>query len=465
MRIAVVAHCHYAEQAHAIVRRLAAVPDRHDLFVSTSDAALAETLAGEIEAVPAIDDCQIVIAPNRGRNFAPFLVEFREDLKRYDLICHVHTKQSRHRGDALTGWGEYLIDHLIGDGPAWSRAVALFRSEPRCGLAYPDAYAPLPFWSRHWLGNFAIARLWAERAGVPIRPGFVHYPVGGMFWARPAAIAPLLDDDWSYADFPDEEGQIDGTMQHAIERLVGAVCHHTGYDHFARAPGREDFVKVQDGVFPHDENFRADKLAERVAASRYVSFDLFALAAGARDEIESAALERVSRSLIAAKVIASPEPYLLHRRLIELRSRFEYRHAGQIAFGELVRALSLALRGPDAALLRAEADHVAGMIAPDARVTEIYRAAAAAGRPILIVADCVYGRGWIADVLRRLDLPDPAHCFCTSDVPGLRADGTVWKTVAEAVGAGAWEITHFGKDVAEDYLLPQRSKVFTIHVP
>lgn len=37
------------------------------------------------------------------------------------------------------------------------------------------------------------------------------------------AMAPLFNLDLSWDDFPEEKGQSDGTIAHAIERLLGIV--------------------------------------------------------------------------------------------------------------------------------------------------------------------------------------------------------------------------------------------------
>ena len=48
--------------------------------------------------------------------------------------------------------------------------------------------------------------------------------------ARISSISQLLEYGWTYEDFPEELGQLDGTMQHTVERLIGAVAHGNGFE-------------------------------------------------------------------------------------------------------------------------------------------------------------------------------------------------------------------------------------------
>jgi hypothetical protein len=48
-----------------------------------------------------------------------------------------------------------------------------------------------------------------------------------MFWARSAALRPVLDLRLRTRDFPPEAGQIDGTTAH--ERLLLYACEHAGF--------------------------------------------------------------------------------------------------------------------------------------------------------------------------------------------------------------------------------------------
>ncbi|MBD0273621.1 MAG: hypothetical protein ICV73_17050, partial [Acetobacteraceae bacterium] len=168
------------------------------------------------------------VVPNRGRDIAPKLVGFRDVHDRYDRVLHLHSKRSKH-ADFLSPWRTYLYETLLGS-PAVVRSVfEAFERLPRLGMAAPQHFEPVRRWL-DWSGNFGAAQALAARMGVELRPdAALDFPSGSMFWARPAALRPLLDLGLSFEDFPEEAGQVDGTPAHAIERLYFHVCERAGY--------------------------------------------------------------------------------------------------------------------------------------------------------------------------------------------------------------------------------------------
>jgi lipopolysaccharide biosynthesis protein len=101
---------------------------------------------------------------------------------------------------------------------------------PQIGLISPlltDYVSPERF---SWLGNHS-SRQELELRGLPFVSAETRfdYPAGGMFIARTKAIQQLFSEDWSFSDFPPELGQLDGEIQHAIERYVGYLCRQNEY--------------------------------------------------------------------------------------------------------------------------------------------------------------------------------------------------------------------------------------------
>lgn len=204
------------------------IPVPADLFISTDteekrvdvSACFANWNKGSVE---------VRVMPNRGRDIAPKLVGFAAPHNHYDYVLHLHTKTSPHES-RLGGWRGYLLDTLVGS-PAVIRGIfEAFARAPRLGMLAPQHIDELRPWIR-WGRNHAQAEELAARMGFPLpHAAPLDFPSGSMFWARSAALRPLLDLHLGFDDFQAEAGQNDGTLAHAVERLYYLVCERAGFD-------------------------------------------------------------------------------------------------------------------------------------------------------------------------------------------------------------------------------------------
>ncbi|MFT4505381.1 rhamnan synthesis F family protein [Caballeronia sp. 15711] len=228
LRIAVHFHAFYLDLVPDMLARLSSNDLSPDLLFSVTSEKAADELRIVLEKHHQIAHA-IRVVPNRGRDVGPFFTEFQSDLQKYDVVGHFHTKKSPHvmAGSRLVkDWVDFLMENLIGGRYQSARAIiSAFSQDEKLGLVFAD--------DPHLIGwdkNRPFAERLANRLGLgDIQDGFFPFPVGTMFWARPQALRPLFDANLQWSDYPSEPVPIDGTLLHAIERLIPSVVEHTGY--------------------------------------------------------------------------------------------------------------------------------------------------------------------------------------------------------------------------------------------
>jgi hypothetical protein len=229
LRTAVHGHFHYPELVSEFLGTVGRNVSRFDLFLSTDTEEKADNLR-RLTAHFRRGRVDIQIVPNRGRNIGPLLSTFgRAFAREYDVICHVHGKRSSGLDAAMgESWRDFLWQHLVGPRhPMMDIILARFAADEKLGLVFPEEPHLCD-----WDENLDLAAEIAERAGLdtPLPP-FFEFPVGTMFWARPQALAPLLELDFDWDDYPAEPLSNDGTMLHALERLLPFAARQRGYSY------------------------------------------------------------------------------------------------------------------------------------------------------------------------------------------------------------------------------------------
>ena len=231
LRAALHIHLHYPELADEMLAALAANAAALDLFVSTTAPEKADDLRRRFAPY---DRGRVTVAacPNRGRDVGPMLSHFAEALQGYDVFGHIHGKRSLALTsvglslDLGTRWHGFLLQHLLGDiAPMADLILDRFAADPDLGLVFPED-PNLTGWSL----DREIARDLARRMDPTMEiPRSIDFPIGTMFWARPAALKPLFGLGLGWDDYPAEPVPIDGTMLHALERLLPVIATHAGF--------------------------------------------------------------------------------------------------------------------------------------------------------------------------------------------------------------------------------------------
>jgi glycosyltransferase involved in cell wall biosynthesis len=260
--LAVHLHAYYLDVLPEIRGFLAHMPCAYTLYVTTDTPQKAEVIGSLFQETGNIRKREILVTENRGRDLAPLLIDLGTRVGRHDLVLHLHTKKSPHNGD-LAGWRGHLLDTLLGSDADIRAAIDCFQQNPALGLLFPVPYCPVQPYLRSGGNRESMAAL-LRKTGHPLsdlsRLDDRHFPAGSMFWFRKEAIRPLLAAGLEYADFAPEQGQTDGTLAHAMERLFPYYAAREGFSSVAFLPARLH-VPALPGALPLSLNAVEARLA------------------------------------------------------------------------------------------------------------------------------------------------------------------------------------------------------------
>lgn len=284
-QVAVVLHAFHTNLLPEFRAYLDHIPMPADLFVSTDT----EDKRATVEACFSSwtgGSVAVRVVPNRGRDIAPKIVGFAAVHDRYKYVLHLHTKSSPH-DSRLLGWRGYLLETLLGSPEIVQGVFEAFTRAPHLGMLAPQHIDELRPWIA-WGNNHAQAEALAGRMGFALpRTAPLDFPSGSMFWARCAALRPLLDLHLGFDDFPEESGQTDGTTAHAVERLYFLVCEQAGFG----------WLKITARGELHDQSNVTAVLSPQ-------ELDRFL----ARHRFRLASLRNETRSIKDDPIITSPPP-------------------------------------------------------------------------------------------------------------------------------------------------------------
>lgn len=223
-KIGVIVHLFYFDLWSEILRYLRNIPAPFNLYVSVVEGVPAEVVA-EIERE--FPDATILKCSNRGRDVLPFLRCLEIAVKDgCTMVCKIHTKKSLHRTDG-DKWRRDLYDKLLGSTDGIRAILRTLSARPSLGIVGPAGHKVSS--DVYWGSNAEhLGRLACALGFEPEKMSF-EFIAGTMFWARTEAISPLLSFGLDDADFESEGGQVDGTLAHAIERLLPLAARAKGY--------------------------------------------------------------------------------------------------------------------------------------------------------------------------------------------------------------------------------------------
>lgn len=177
-----------------------------------------------------------IFKKNRGRDISALLVAFREIVWNYKYFCFLHDKKSRHKylESDIKLWNRNLWENMIGTESYVHNIIGMMEKDSEIGLLAPPEpigeyiYA---WYKNAWYQNYDTTCDLAKKIKLNcnIRKDISPTVLGTVFWARTSALEKLLKRDWKYEDFPEEPLPKDGTISHAVERVIEYTVKEAGY--------------------------------------------------------------------------------------------------------------------------------------------------------------------------------------------------------------------------------------------
>lgn len=224
--VAVVLHLYYVDLLEEIVGYLKNIVPPFDLFVTTPFEGAVPGIINKFSFVAR--SVSVSVTENRGRDIGPFIALYRSGaLDGYSAVLKIHSKKSLY-SDNGNAWRTGLYRSVIGDSLAVQRSLKLLASG-EVGIVGPHAYylTNENFWGAN---KPAMRRLLgaAGMLGENEEPDLGFF-AGSMFWFSPLALQPLQAIAEEELDFEPENGVLDGTLAHALERLFCPIARKVGY--------------------------------------------------------------------------------------------------------------------------------------------------------------------------------------------------------------------------------------------
>ncbi len=256
--LALTAHLFYEDYIELLVELVRKNPIISKVFVTTTTNSMSQQLRAALGDLSVEHDVRVT--ENRGRNFGPLFTQFPKEILEYKYFIHLHSKKSKHTRKATAidwsgrFWRQFGLDESL-----LNRTLAILETHPNLAISYPLVADIIPSVSFAMHSNAKTCNEILSKLGLRFEGERFAFPAGGMFLAKTQSLQELLQMDWRIEDFPPELSQMDGTTQHALERLVGLVPSLRGFGHL--------IFDTEEDSFTLDESFVEDASLSRKTTS------------------------------------------------------------------------------------------------------------------------------------------------------------------------------------------------------
>jgi len=243
-RFAIISHFYYPDKVDQLFDAIELLNKDADVYATTSELALPDVIR---RAEASKYNCKIIIVENRGRDVAPFLYVLNNfDIIDYDIVLKAHTKKSSHLGADGEKWAESHLKENIGNNDSFLWVERLFDEVKDIGMVFHEN---ISIFSDRDVGENKQLKNIIKKFRLDSQAETIwNFPGGTMFYARGCALKELKNSNIQLSEFEEEEGQLDNTFAHAMERLFPLFIKKAGYSVLSADYPTADINKIRKAI-------------------------------------------------------------------------------------------------------------------------------------------------------------------------------------------------------------------------
>lgn len=232
--IIIVIHIYYYDRINMYFNYIENIPNDIFLFITISEERSKKIISSFLDKKR--KKYKIIMKENRGRDISSLLVVARKEILKYQYVCFLHDKKEKNaeKRQDIEQWNYCLWENSVGSKAFIENIIYTFKKNNNLGLLVP----PSPItenleygYSNLWGENFELTEKLANQMNLNcnLDNSFPPIALGTVFWAKTEALKPLFQIEWKYENFKPEPLPDDGTLSHAIERILPYVAQDAGY--------------------------------------------------------------------------------------------------------------------------------------------------------------------------------------------------------------------------------------------
>ncbi|MBR2314326.1 MAG: hypothetical protein IKA55_05655 [Akkermansia sp.] len=233
--VALVFFVYYEDEVDTCFHYMQSMPEGADIYIISAKPELLAVYREKLEPLEKYHCDYRLMAENRGRDVAAYLVTAADVYASHEYICCMHDKKTAQVGNIRSGkdFAYHCYENNLSSPAFVQNVLRTFEENPRLGMMVPPTIhfaCWYPTLGLEMRDNEPLMQQVYSELGLTIP--FDDSPVaafGTMFWVRGKAFERMFRKTWTYADFPEEPLPFDNTILHALERMYQMAVQENGY--------------------------------------------------------------------------------------------------------------------------------------------------------------------------------------------------------------------------------------------